>query len=227
MVETGKKKKGTPERARILIVDDHPVVRQGLALLIGQQPDLSVCGEAEDAFRALSAIEALKPDLVLADVSLKGADGIELTKDIKARFPSVPVLVLSMLDESFYAERALRAGAKGYVMKQEATDKILTAIRRVLGGEVFVSDKMVSRMLQKMAGDSAAGGSPVDLLSDREMTVFQLIGRGYSTARIAEDLHLSVKTVETHRAHIKEKLNLADAAELSGYAGQWLSRQGE
>lgn len=216
-----------PKRARILIVDDHPVVRQGLALLIGQQEDLAVCGEAEDAAHAITAIEALKPDLVLADVSLKGTDGIDLAKDIKGRFPALPVLMLSMLDESFYAERALRAGAKGYVMKQEATDKVLTAIRKVLGGEVFVSDKMVKRMLQKMAGDTAAGGSPVDLLSDREMTVFQLIGRGYSTARIAEELHLSVKTVETHRAHIKEKLNLADAAELSGYAGQWLNRQGK
>jgi len=216
-----------PKRARILIVDDHPVVRQGLALLIGQQEDLAVCGEAEDAAHAITAIEALKPDLVLVDVSLKGTDGIDLTKDIKGRFPSLPVLVLSMLDESFYAERALRAGAKGYVMKQEATDKVLTAIRKVLSGEVFVSDKMVSRMLQKMAGDSVSGSTPVDLLSDREMTVFQLIGRGYSTARIAEELHLSVKTVETHRAHIKEKLNLADAAELSGYAGQWLNRQGK
>jgi len=216
-----------PKSARILIVDDHPVVRQGLALLIGQQEDLSVCGEAEDAARAITAIEALKPDLVLVDVSLKGTDGIDLTKDIKGRFPALPVLVLSMLDESFYAERALRAGAKGYVMKQEATDKVLTAIRRVLSGEVFVSDKMVNRMLHKIAGDTASGGSPVDLLSDREMTVFQLIGNGHSTARIAEELHLSVKTVETHRAHIKEKLNLADAAELSGYAGQWLSRQGK
>jgi DNA-binding NarL/FixJ family response regulator len=215
------------KKARILIVDDHPVVRQGLALLIGQQEDLSVCGEAEDAPRAISAIEALKPDLVLVDVSLKGTDGIELTKDIKIRFPSLPVLVLSMLDESFYAERALRAGAKGYVMKQEATDKILTAIRRVLSGEVFVSDKMVNRLLQKMAGDTASGGSPVEVLSDRELTVFQLIGGGHSTARIAEELHLSVKTIETHRAHIKEKLKLSDAAELSGYAAQWMTRQGK
>lgn len=214
--------------ARIVIVDDHPVVRQGLALLIGQQEDLVVCGEAEDAAHALSAIEALKPDLALVDVSLKGADGIDLTKDLKHRFPDLKVLVVSMLDESFYAERALRAGAKGYVMKQEATEKILTAIRQVLRGEVFLSERMVGRMLKKIAGDSAQkDDSPVSHLSDRELTVFQLIGRGYSTARIAEELHLSVKTVETHRAHIKEKLNLPDAAALAQRAAQWMAVQGK
>lgn len=222
-----KNKHEKTARARILIVDDHPVVRQGLALLIDQQDDLSVCGEAEDASHALSAIEALKPDLALVDVSLKGTDGIDLTKDIKTRFPSLPVLVLSMLDESFYAERALRAGARGYVMKQEATDKILTAIRRVLSGEVFVSERMVNRLLSKMAGDTETNAeSPVALLSDRELTVFQLIGRGYSTSRIAEELHLSVKTVETHRAHIKEKLHLSDAADLARCAAQWMASQG-
>lgn len=207
---------------RLLLVDDHPIVRQGLAEMIDHEEDLQVCGTAEDVHKALDAVERLKPDLVIADISLKGSNGIELLKNIKIRFPRMLVLVLSMHDESLYAVRALRAGAAGYIMKQEATDKVLSAIRHVLTGEIYLSDKMERKMMHQLVGGrSARTGSPIEDLSDRELEVFGLIGQGHGTRQIAEELHLSIKTIESHRAHIKEKLNLRNATELVQHAIQW------
>jgi len=212
------------EKRGVLIVDDHPIVRQGLAQLIDQEHDLHVCGQAEDAHAALKAIRELTPDLAVVDISLKDTSGIELIKDIKVQHPGLPVLTLSMHDEGIYAERALRAGARGYVMKQEATERVVTAIRRVLAGEMYVSEGMAAKMVSKLvAGPAQTGGSPVDRLSDRELEVFRLIGTGYGTREMAEKLHLSVKTIETYRAHIKEKLDLLDANELLRTAINWVS----
>ena len=209
-------------KSRILLVDDHPIVRQGLSELIDNEKDLTICGTAEDMNKALEAIETLKPDLVLVDISLKGSNGIELLKNIKVRYPKMLVLMLSMHDESLYAVRALRSGASGYIMKQEATEKVLTAIRQVLRGEIYLSEKMEKKMMQQLVGGRAARtGSPLEDLSDRELEVFNLIGQGHGTRQIAEELHLSIKTIESHRAHIKEKLNLKNATELVQYAIQW------
>jgi DNA-binding NarL/FixJ family response regulator len=209
-------------KSRILLVDDHPIVRQGLSELINNEKDLVMSGTAEDLNKALEAIETLKPDLVIVDISLKGSNGIELLKNIKVRYPKMLVLMLSMHDESLYAVRALRAGASGYIMKQEATEKVLTAIRRVLNGEIYLSEKMEKKMMQQLVGGRAArSGSPIEDLSDRELEVFNLIGQGHGTRQIAEELHLSIKTIESHRAHIKEKLNLKNATELVQYAIQW------
>ncbi len=213
-----------PKKAknRILLVDDHPIVRQGLSELINNEKDVAICGTAEDLNSALEAIENLKPDLVIVDISLRGSNGIELLKNIKVRHPKMLVLMLSMHDESLYAVRALRAGASGYIMKQEATEKVLTAIRQVLRGEIYLSEKMEKKMMQQLVGGRAArSGSPLEDLSDRELEVFNLIGQGHGTRQIAEELHLSIKTIESHRAHIKEKLNLKNATELVQYAIQW------
>lgn len=202
-------------RSTIFIVDDHPIVRQGLALLINREPDLAVCGDAEEAGSALCRIEEMKPDLAVVDISLNGPDGLDLLKNIRLREPNLPVLILSMLDELLYAERALLAGASGYIMKQEATERVLVAIRRILGGEIYVSDRMASRMLHRFVGGSQVEQrSPIADLSDRELEVFRLIGKGHGTRQIAEELHISVKTVETYQAHIKEKLSLKNAREL-------------
>lgn len=210
------------DKARILLVDDHPIVRQGLAEMIDQEPDLMVCGTAEDVHKALDAVEKYRPDLVIADISLKGSNGIELLKNIKVRFPRTLVLVLSMHDESLYAVRALRAGAAGYIMKQEATEKVLTAIRQVVSGEIYLSEKMEKKMMHQLVGGRITRtGSPIEDLSDRELEVFGLIGQGHGTRQIAEELHLSIKTIESHRAHIKEKLNLKNATELVQHAIQW------
>jgi DNA-binding NarL/FixJ family response regulator len=207
---------------RILLVDDHPIVRQGLAEMIDQQRDLQVCGTADDVHKALEVLEKVKPDLVIADISLKGSNGIELLKNIKVRFPRTLVLVLSMHDESLYAVRALRAGAAGYIMKQEATEKVLTAIHQVLSGEIYLSERMEKKMMHQLVGGrTARTGSPIEDLSDRELEVFGLIGQGHGTRQIAEELHLSIKTIESHRAHIKEKLNLRNATELVQHAIQW------
>lgn len=213
---------GKKTRRTILLVDDHPIVRQGLMQMIDHERDLSVCGTAEDSQQALDQVAALQPDLVLLDISLKGCNGIELLKNIKVRYPRLMVLMLSMHDESLYAVRALRAGAVGYVMKQEATERVLTAIRQVLNGEIYLSEKMEKKMMQQLVGGrSARTGSPLEDLSDRELEVFGLIGQGHGTRQIAEQLHLSIKTVESHRAHIKEKLNLKNANELIQHAIQW------
>ncbi|MCE9518047.1 MAG: response regulator transcription factor [Verrucomicrobia bacterium] len=225
---TGKKKAATPsEKKKILVVDDHPIVRERLAELINQEIDLHVCAEAEDSQQALKAAESFVPDLAIVDITLKDTYGIELIKQFKERFPKLPVLVLSMHDESLYGERALRAGARGYLTKQEATKKVVTAIRRILAGEIFVSDKMAATILQKVAGGSSSiGGSPVDVLSDREMEVFQLLGEGVGVRKIAENLFVSVKTVEAHREHIKQKMSFKNSAELLRYAFQYVLEKG-
>ena len=211
-----------PARRQVLVVDDHPIVRHGLALLINREPDLMVCGDAEDAQSATQAIVSLRPDLVILDISLGGPDGLELLKQIRTRNTDLPVLVLSMHDEMTYAERALRAGANGYIMKQEATDRVLTAIRCILEGQMYVPDRVASRLLRQYAHTSTVTPrSPLAALSDRELEVFRLIGAGWSTRKIAEILHLSMKTVESYQAHIKEKLELRNAHELQYYAIEW------
>jgi DNA-binding NarL/FixJ family response regulator len=223
-----KKTKGetSQHKTRILIVDDHPIVREGLAKLIDQEQDMTVCGQAEDANQALKAVTTLNPDLVIVDISLKETSGMDLIKDIKDKHAGLPVLTLSMHDESLYAERALRAGAQGYIMKQEAPEMVVAAIRSVLGGRVYISDKVTSRMVHKLVGSRAdLSMTGVDTLSDRELEVFLLIGRGLGTRQIAEKLFLSAKTIESYRAHIKEKLDLSDATELLQYAIQWVSGQ--
>jgi DNA-binding NarL/FixJ family response regulator len=223
---SNERKHPLKRKRTVYLIDDHPIVREGLTRLINGEPDLFVCGAAEDTYTALRSMEILKPDIAIADISLKGPDGIELIKNLKNRMPGLPVLVLSIHDESIYAPRALRAGARGYIMKQEATENVLIALRRVLGGEVYLSDRMANKILQQFVG---AGGTsprfPVDRLSDRELEVFRLIGQGHGTRRIAEELHLSVKTVESYREHIKEKMTLSDASELVQHAIQWVERE--
>lgn len=209
-------------RKTVLIVDDHPLLRQGLALLINQQQDMLVCGEAEEAQTAMQAIAQHRPDIMILDISLNGPDGIELLKTIRASDPDLPVLILSMHDEAIYAERALRARANGYIMKQEATEKVLVAVRRILNGEIYLSDRMSNKMLQQyIGGGPSMLQSRISSLSDRELEVFRLIGEGRATREIAEELHLSVKTVETYQAHIKEKLALRSGRELIQHAIQW------
>jgi DNA-binding NarL/FixJ family response regulator len=209
-------------KTRIFIVDDHPIVREGLSLMMNREPDLMVCGEAEEATGALQAITSARPDLLIVDISLSGPDGLDLLKSIRARYPSLPVLILSMHDESIYAERALRAGANGYIMKQEATEKVLVAVRQILAQKVYVSDRIANRMLQQyIKGSVSERQSPIAELSDRELEVFRLIGEGHGTRKIAEELHLSVKTVESYQAHIKEKLSLKNGRELVQRAIQW------
>ena len=221
-----KDRQAKDRKFRILLVDDHAVVRYGIAQLINRQSDLVVCGEEEDASRALTAITTLKPDLVIADISLKDSSGLELMRNLKAQYVGLPVLVVSVHDESIYAEIAFRAGALGYLMKQEAVEKILTAIRRVLAGSIYVSDTQAARMLQQQVrGQSTIQESPVKSLSDRELEVFQLIGSWKKTKDIAAQLHLSIKTIEYYREQIKRKLNLKSAAELTHYATSWVQRE--
>lgn len=208
-------------KCKVFLVDDHPIVRQGLALFIDREPDLMVCGEADDATSALQAIGEATPDFVVLDISLDGPDGLELLKTLRLRYPSLPVLVLSMHDESLYAERALRAGANGYIMKQEATDRVLTAIRQILGGDVYLSDRLTKRMLQQFVNGSISQRDPLSKLSDRELEVYRLIGVGHGTRQIADELHVSTKTVESYQAHIKEKLSLRNARELVQHAVEW------
>jgi DNA-binding NarL/FixJ family response regulator len=218
----------TPDRAaqstkkNVLVVDDHPLLRQGLALLINQQQDMQVCGEAEEAHAAMQAVTQCRPDIMILDISLNGPDGLELLKSIRASDPELPVLILSMHDEAIYAERALRARANGYIMKQEATEKVLVAVRRILNGELYLSDRMSNKMLQHYIGGAPSMiQSRISSLSDRELEVFRLIGEGRATREIAEELHLSVKTVETYQAHIKDKLALRSGRELIQHAIQW------
>ena len=210
------------QRYRVFVVDDHPIVRQGLTMLINQEPDLVVCGEAEAAWPVPAALAALSPDILILDLSLNGPDGLDLLKSIRATDRDLPILVLSMHDEVMYAERALRAGANGYIMKQEATERVLVAIRRILHNEMYVSDRIANSMLQHLS--SRQVHSPQNLiatLSDRELEVFRLIGDGHGTREIAEHLHLSVKTVESYQAHIKDKLSLPSARALVQRAIEW------
>jgi len=209
-------------KKRILVVDDHPIVRQGLALLINREPDLVVCGEAEEAMGAMHVLASARPDVLIVDISLNGPDGLDLLKNIRITHPALPVLILSMHEESIYAERALRAGANGYIMKQEATERVLVAVRRILSGEIYVSGRIADKMLKHyITGSGTLRDSSIADLSDRELEVFRLIGDGHGTRQIAEELHLSIKTVESHQAHIKEKLSLRSARELMQHAIQW------
>jgi DNA-binding NarL/FixJ family response regulator len=211
---------------RILIVDDHPMMREGLAQMIANEPAWAVCGEAGDAHEALDKLAALKPDLLLTDISLPAKSGLELIKDVHAMHPDVLILVLSMHDESLYVERVLRAGARGYVMKQEGGKKIAQAIRDVLDGKISVSDKMSAKILEIFSGRRAdTQESPVEKLTDREFEVLQLIGQGLDTKQIAEKLCLSTKTVEAHRANIKAKLKLGTMPELIRYAVRWVESE--
>jgi DNA-binding NarL/FixJ family response regulator len=209
-------------RARILLVDDHPLVRERLAEVINREPDLTVCGEAEDRHEAVAAIPARRPNLVIVDLALKNSDGLELIKDVHSRWPKVHMLVVSMHDESLYAERVIRAGAQGYITKQEATRKILLAIRRVLGGGIYLNERVAAHIIGRLANQSGVvAATPTEVLADRELQVFGLIGRGLNTREIAARLHIAVKTVETYRARIKEKLRLKDSSELLQLAIAW------
>jgi DNA-binding NarL/FixJ family response regulator len=211
----------------VFIVDDHPLLRQGLALLINRENDLAVCGEAQEAQTAMYAISQYQPDILIVDISLNGPDGLDLLKNIRNSYPGLPVLILSMHDEATYAERALRARANGYIMKQEATEKVLVAVRRILDGEVYLSDRIANKLLrQYIGGASTALQSRLNALSDRELEVFRSIGEGRSTRQIADELHLSVKTVETYQAHLKEKLALRSGRELIQHAIQWKLNEG-
>ena len=216
----------TDRRRRILLVDDHPILREGFVQILNDQPDLEVCAQCETAAETLAAIPGCKPDLVIADVGLKGTNGIELIKSIRSIHEDLPVLILSMHDEALYAERALRAGAKGYVMKQSPVTDVLAAVRRVLSGERYLSRNVQDRLFQLLGGGPApAAGSQLDLLSDRELEIFQLIGAGLGTRTIATQLHLSVKTVETHRANLKQKLGLRSGLELIRFAVDMAKQQ--
>jgi DNA-binding NarL/FixJ family response regulator len=212
-------------KARIFLVEDHGIARLGLSQLINQQADMVVCGEADSAPGALSAIPQLKPSLAVVDLTLKNADGLELIKTLHAQDRCLPILVVSMHDEYLNAELALRAGARGYIMKEEAIEKVLTAIRQVLEGKTYLSERMRDRLVEnQLRHRSADKASPLELLSDRELEVFQLIGRWRATDQIAQGLHLSVKTVEYYRQQIKLKLGLKNAIELSRYATEWVQR---
>lgn len=211
-----------PGKLRVLLVDDHPITRQGLKALVNQQPNLEVCGETDTAAQAIDLVSSLQPDLAIVDVALKTTNGIELTKNLKAHSPNLPILVVSMHDEALYAERALRAGAMGYVMKQEAGEKVALAIQHLLRGEIFLSAKMKERMLHRFVNKKREGMVfAIDTLSDREMEVFQLIGNGYSTRQIAQKLGLSSKTIDSYREHLKLKLGLETGADLVRHAIQW------
>ena len=216
-----------PAGKAILIVDDHPVLRRGLAALIETEPGLAVCREVATCRAALEAVRESRPDLVIVDIALGECDGLDLVKDMKSSHPEIPTLVLSMYDESIYAERSLRAGALGYVSKQQLDDTVLVAIRRLLGGETYMSDKLKARLATKfIAGRTLETDSPLDALSDRELQVFRLLGQGRSTPQIAELLNLSVKTIESHCEHIKQKLTLHSATELAHRATQWVESGG-
>jgi DNA-binding NarL/FixJ family response regulator len=210
-------------KARVFLVDDHPLVREHLTALIQREVDLEVCGEAADAPTALALISRQSPDLVILDISLKQSNGLELIKDLKQRWPKLPVLVLSMHDEMLYAERSLRAGALGYITKEEATVSVLSAVRKVLGRQVYLSERMAGRVMKRMvSGAKEELGSPLEVLTDRELEVFQMLGRGLGTRQIAEELRLGIKTVESYRARIKEKLQLQDGNQLLQHAIQWV-----
>ncbi len=215
-------KKALEDKLRILIVDDHPMMREGLAQLINHEPDLCAACQADTAAEALNAIASRVPDLALVDISLPDRGGLELIKDIHTLHPGLPILVVSMHDESLYAERVLRAGGRGYIMKQEGGKKLMEAIRQVLKGQIYVSEKVSARILESFSGQRPEGlQSPVQRLSDREFEIFQLIGQGQGTRQIAGHLHVSAKTIEVHRANIKRKLGLERGSDLVRFAIRW------
>lgn len=221
------KRPAAPAAKRVLIVDDHPFMRVGLTESIGQEPGLCVCGEAADAQAALAAVEKLKPDVVVTDLNLPGRSGLELIKDLASAHPGLPVIVLTMHDEDIYAERCLRAGGRGYVMKTEGPEKLAAVIRQVLTGGTYVSAQTSTRIVEAFTGRrDFKNDTPISRLSDREFEVFQLIGQGRTTEEIAAQLHISTKTVETHRVHIKKRLDIATAAELIAYAARWVGSAG-
>jgi len=220
------KKAEKPQKARIFIVDDHPMTRAGLTHLINHQPDTLVCGEAENAAQALDLLAKSQPDLMLLDITLPGKSGLELIKDVKAIRPDLPILVISMHDESLYADRVLRAGARGYITKHEGGDKLMDAIRHVLSGKIYVSESMSAHILEIFSGGQpGTDRSSIQNLSDREFEVFQALGEGLSSHEIAKKLHLSAKTVDAHRANIKTKLKINTTAELISFAARWTTTQ--
>ena len=211
---------------RIYIVDDHPLVRHGLSQIVANEADMEICGEAEDSPAAIRGVGEANPDAIIVDISLKGANGLELIKNLKAIHEDIPILVFSMHDETIYAQRALRAGAKAYVMKKESLSKVVDAIRKIIQGEIYVSPSVADQVLYQIVnGLGDVSTSPVDRLTDRELEVVQLVGRGLSSREVAESLHLSVKTIESHRAHVKEKLGLRNATELVQFSVQWVDQQ--
>jgi DNA-binding NarL/FixJ family response regulator len=207
---------------RVILVDDHPIMRHGLAQLIRMENGLDVCGEAGSAREGLDLVGKLKPDLAVIDLTLPDKNGLELVKDIRAMHPATVCLVLSMHDEALYGERSLRAGARGYVMKEEAADHLITAIHKIMSGGLYVSETLNARMLEQMTAPTRAKAAGIDSLTDRELEILELIGKGVATKNIATQLSISARTVEAHRAHVKEKLGITDGAALVRYAVQWV-----
>lgn len=224
-IQEDKKSSLISTKTRIFILDDHPIVRQGIGEMINDESDMTVCGESDNYQEAMGVVESLKPDVILVDISLSGSSGLEFLKSLKIQYPDCKALILSMHDETLYAERALREGARGYIMKQEATEKIMDAIRHVMKGQIYLSDHMMERILEKKYGGISADASPIEALSDRELEVFRMIGEGISTSLIAKQLHRSVKTIETYRARIKVKLNLKNNMELIRLAMNWVQSE--
>ena len=214
---------GTKRPARVFLVDDHSVVREGLTSMLEKKGGFTVCGEAADGPTALELIPKAKPDIAIVDIGLQGMNGLELIKNLQKRAPRVAVLAMSMYEESVYAERALRAGARGYIMKHESVSNVVTALQRILSGKIYLSEKSSESILESLGGDkSAQRGSPVDVLSDRELEIFRLLGRGFKNKQIADELSLSVKTVESYHDQIKQKLKFKDSSELLQFAIQWI-----
>ncbi len=219
-----RKKVSDQISVRIVVVDDHPLFRHGLVQLLNSEPSFAVCGEANSASEAMAVVRKMKPSMVIADLGLKGANGLELTKSLKAEFPRIPVLILSMHDEPTYAVRSLRAGASGYVTKEEALSSVLVAVHEVIGGRTYLSPGMASEVISTVVlNKMTPGASPTDQLTDRELEILERIGNGEEVKAIAKALHLSPKTIETHRAHIKEKLKLENARQVARFAVQWAS----
>ncbi|MGC9326481.1 MAG: response regulator transcription factor [Candidatus Hinthialibacter sp.] len=213
-------------KKKVLLVDDHPIVRHGMKQLIDQEDDLCVCSEADSADSAIVEIKTNKPDIIVVDIHLGGTNGIDLIKNIRSTMDKIPILVISLHEESLYAERALKAGANGYIMKRELTEKIMLALRKVLNNEIYVSDSILSKILHHVSdGGRTSVVSDMEVLSDRELDVFRLIGQGYTTRQIADQLHLSVKTIETYRSRVKEKLNLQNTNELLMKAFEWVHNE--
>ena len=224
--EPAQKSRGDDAKIKVLVVDDHPIVRQGIRMLVNQESDMAVCGEAESAPEALQVLQETEPDVAVVDLALKESSGLDLIKDIRIRRPNVLILVLSMRDESFYAERTLRAGAKGYLTKEEGTDKVIEGIRQILDGQYYLSERIEAKMISRIAGGTPQETPSVDSLTDRELQIYEMIGQGMPTREIAKRLHLSVKTIDSHREHIKDKLQVDSAAELLKHAIQWVQGVG-